>query len=169
MKQYVNLRVFRNFKKVRFYTFQLETDAESETAKFFNKLKKEQNIADDLNRLAQWLVEIGQIHGALLELFRFEEEAHALPPPPRGQRKLGITQVENNDLRLYCIWISESIVILANGGIKKSATVQGTPELMPHFRFAKTLGRQINQLITEGSFQYKDKEILNSENIDFLI
>jgi hypothetical protein len=169
VKQYVNLQVFRDFRKVRFYTFQIEDENESETAKFFNKMKNIQDIEADLNRLAQWIVEIGQNHGALLELFRFEEEAHALPPPPKGQRRVGITQIENNDLRLYCVWISESIVILANGGIKKSATVQGTPELMPHFRLAKTLGRQINQLITEGAFQYKGKEILGSENIDLLI
>lgn len=169
MKQYVNLQVFRDFRKVRFYTFHLDNETVSETAKFFNKMKNINEVSDDLNQLAQWFVEIGQNHGALLELFRFEEEAHALPPPPRGQRKVGITQIDNNDLRLYCVWISESCVILANGGIKKSAKVQGTPELMPHFRFAKTMGRQINQLITEGSFQFTGKDILDIENIDLLI
>ena len=169
MKQYVNLQVFRDLRKVRFYTFQKETADETETALFFNKMKAVNGVADELNRLVQWIIEIGNNHGALLELFRFEDEAHALPPPPKGQRKLGITQIENNDLRLYCVWISESIVILANGGIKKSATVQETPDLLPHFRFAKTMGKQINQLITEKAFQYKGKEILDIDNIDLLI
>ena len=169
MKQYVNLQVFRDFRKVRFYTFQIEDSDKSETDKFFNKLKTDMSVSDDLNRLVQWIVEIGSYHSALIELFRFEEEAHALPPPPKGQRQLGITQIENNDLRLYCIWISESIVILANGGIKKSATTQGTPELIPHFRFAKTMGKQINQLISEGNFNFQGKEILDIDNIDLLI
>ena len=166
MKQYVNLRVFRDFRKVRFYTFHIEDCEQSEATLFFNKMKSNSEVADDLNKLAQWIVEIGNNHGALLELFRFEEEAHALPPPPRGQRKVGITQIENNDLRLYCVWISESIVILANGGIKKSATVQGTPDLMPHFRFAKTMGKQINQLISQKEFNHRGKEILNIDNLD---
>ena len=99
MKQYVNLQVFRDFRKVRFYTFQIENSDKSETDKFFTKLKTDMSVSDDLNRLVQWIVEIGSHHSALIELFRFEEEAHALPPPPKGQRQLGITQIENNDLR----------------------------------------------------------------------
>jgi hypothetical protein len=169
VKQYVDLQVFRDFKKVRFYTFKLENETESETSKFFNKLKNVEIVSQDLNKLATWIVEIGQNHGALLELFRFEDEAHALPPPPKGQRKVGLSHIENNDLRLYCVWISESIVILANGGLKKSMKVQDSPELMPHFRFAKTMGRQINQLITEGTIKYRGKEILESDNLDLLI
>ena len=161
--------MFRDFRKVRFYAFQIEGSDKSETDKFFTKMKGDISVSDDLNRLVQWIVEIGSNHSALIELFRFEEEAHALPPPPKGQRKVGITQIENNDLRLYCVWISESIVILANGGIKKSATTQGTPDLIPHFRFAKTMGRQINQLITEGIFRFQGKEILDIDNIDLLI
>jgi hypothetical protein len=169
VKQYVNLQEFRDFRKVRFYTFCFEDSDKNETDKFFSKMKTEDLYADDLNRLAQWIVEIGDNHGALIELFRFEEEAHALPPPPIGQRKIGVIHIQNNDLRLYCIWISESIVILANGGIKKSATLQGTPELIPHFRFAKAMGKQINQLLTEGNFRFKGKEILDIESIDILI
>ena len=169
MKQYVTLQVFRDFRKVRFYTFQKEMYDETETTLFFNKMKNEVEVADELNKLTQWIVEIGNNYGALSELFRFEDEAHALPPPPRGQRKVGITQIDHNDLRVYCVWISESIVILANGGIKKSATVQETPELMPHFRFAKAMGKQINQFIAEKSFQYQGKDILDIDNIDLLI
>ncbi len=169
MKQYVNLQVFRDFRKVRFYTFQLENNDTSETMKFFNRMKADDSSVEDLNRLARWIVEIGENHGALLELFRFEEEAHALPPPPIGQRKVGVIHIQNNDLRLYCVWISESIVILANGGIKKSDTVQGTPDLIPHFRFAKAMGRQINQLIREGNFRFYGKNILDIEDIDILI
>ena len=115
MKQYVNLQLFRDFRKVRFYSFQLEDSDKSETEKFFSKMKTESSFSDDLNHLAQWIVEIGDNHGALLELFRFEDEAHALPPPPIG------------------------------------------------------MGRQINQLISEGNFRFQRKEILDIENIDILI
>ena len=49
MKQYVNLQVFRDFRKVRFYTFQKETADETETALFFNKMKAVNGVADELN------------------------------------------------------------------------------------------------------------------------
>ena len=169
MKQYVTLQVFRDYRKVRYYTFQKEDAPESEIQKFFDAMKTDHKVANDLNKLAQWIVEIGQNHGALFELFRFEEEAHALPPPPIGQRKVGITQIENNDLRLYCVWISENIVILANGGLKESATVQGSPYLLPHFRFAKAMGKQINQLISQKEFNHIGKEILDINNLDLTI
>lgn len=169
MKQYVNLRLFRDYRKVRYYTFHIEEQEESETSKFFNKLKPQTEYADELNELANWLFEIGNKYGALPFLFRFEDEAVALPPNPRAQRRVLVEKIEKNNLRLYCIWISEEIVILANGGVKLSAVVQDSIELMPHLRFAKNMGKHINRLITNGEFQFLGKEIFDIDNIDLTI
>jgi disulfide oxidoreductase YuzD len=169
VKQYVNLRLFRDYKKVRYYTFHIEEQEESETLKFFNKLKTQSDYANELNELANWLFEIGNKYGALPFLFRFEDEAVALPPNFQGQRRVFIEKIEKNNLRLYCIWISEEIVILANGGVKLSAVVQDSIELMPHLRFAKAMGKQINRLIVEGNFRFMGKEIFEIDNIDLTI
>ena len=169
MKQYVNLRLFRDYRKVRYYTFQIEDHEESETLKFFSKIKALSEYTDELNELADWLFKIGNNYGALPFLFRFEDEAGALPPNFRSQRRIKIEKIEQNDLRLYCIWISEEIVILANGGIKLSVVAQDSAELMPHLRFVKTMGKQINRLIADGDFRFMGKEIFNIENIDLTI
>jgi hypothetical protein len=169
VKQYVNLQLFRKYKKVCYYTFHVEGHKESETLKFFSKIKALPEYTNELNELADWLFNIGNTYGALPFLFRFEDEAGALPPNFKSQRRIKIEKIEQNDLRLYCIWISEEIVILANGGIKLSLVAQDSAELMPHLRFVKTMGKQINRLIADGDFRFMGKEIFNIENIDLTI
>jgi hypothetical protein len=168
MKQYVTLEVFRTFRKVRYYTFQIEGHEQNETNKFFSKLEYVEAIADDLYRLNRLIITIGERTGAIIDLFRPEDEAVALPPKPhfRVRQILQIREIEHNTLRLYCIWISEEIVILANGGIKTSQKTEDSPDLMPHFRFIKSMGKQINKLIIEDSFTFEGKEIFDLEHID---
>jgi hypothetical protein len=168
MKQYVNLQVFKSFRKVRYYTFQIEGHEQTETDKFFSKLEFAEQIADDLNRLNRLILTIGERTGAVIDLFRPEDEAVALPPKPnfRFSKILQIREIEHNSLRLYCIWISEEIVILANGGVKTSQKTEDSSDLMPHFRFVKSMGKQINKLIIENSFTFEGKEIFGLENID---
>lgn len=168
MKQYVNLQVFKTFRKVCYYTFQIDGHNQNETDKFFSKFEFNEEIGDDLFRLNRLIITIGNQTGAIFELFRPEDQAVALPPKPsfRVNRILQIHEIEHNSLRLYCIWISEEIVILANGGIKKSQKTEDSPDLMPHFRFIKSMGKQINNLISENSFAFEGKEIFDLENID---
>ncbi len=168
MKQYVNIKVFKTFEKVRYYTFQIEDHDQNETDKFFSKLEFVEIITDDLFRLNRIIITIGERTGAIIDLFRPEDEAVALPPKPNFKlnKILQIREIEYNSLRLYCIWISEEIVILANGGIKTSQKTEDSPDLMPHFRFIKSMGKQINKLIIEKSFTFEGKEIFDLDNID---
>jgi hypothetical protein len=82
MKQYVKLQVFKSFRKVRYYTFQIEGHEQNETDKFFSKLEFIEPITDDLNRLNRLILTIGERTGAIMDLFRPEDEAVALPPKP---------------------------------------------------------------------------------------
>lgn len=168
MKQYVTLQVFKTFRKVRYYTFQIEGHKQNETDKFFSKLEFVEVIADDLFRLNRLIITIGERTGAIIDLFRPEDEAVALPPRPhfRLHKILQVREIQHNSLRLYCIWISEEIVILANGGIKESQKTEDSPDLMLHFRFVKSMGKQINKLIAENSFTFEGKDIFDVEDID---
>ena len=142
MKQYVTLKVFKTFKKVRYYTFQIEGDKQNETDKFFSKLEFVEAVADDLFRLNRLIITIGDKTGAISDLFRPEDEAVALPPKPhfRLYDILQVREIEHNSLRLYCIWISEEIVILANGGIKKISKNGRFTRFSTSFSFYKKHG-----------------------------
>ncbi len=162
MKKLVTLQLFKSFSKVNFYTFQFEDDEESETEKFFSKLENKVEIETDLNHLVVWLSLIGKKYGAKLEFFRHEAAAHALPPPMSKMVK----EVIVNGLRLYCIPISEQIVLLANGGIKTAQQVQNAPNVLAHFRFANAMAKQVDQLIREGDFKFTGKNILHLNEIE---
>lgn len=164
MKLYVHLQLFKSFKKVNFYTFKFEDELHTETEKFFNKFENDVFVLNDLNNMVAWLTLIGEKYGAKTPFFRHEAAAHALPPPMSKM----IKEVIVNDLRLYCVWISEEIVILANGGIKQSQKVQDSDDLLPHFRFANIMAKQIDELIRNKEFHFNKKQIQNLSEIELI-
>lgn len=68
-------------------------------------------------------VTIGTKRGALNDFFREEQQAQALPPPLR----IEIEEVDFGrefPLRLYCLRLSHSCLVLFNGGEKTSDSAQ---------------------------------------------
>ena len=122
-------------------------------------------MARDLNLLVAWIQEIGQRRGAKARYFRFENAASALPPPARIMAELGNDYCQ---FRLYCIRLSDEVVILANGGRKVSQTVQNSPELMTHFRFANKIAQQLMVLSQSGDLLLDGKQILEVEGIELI-
>lgn len=143
----------------------MEGREHSETDAFFTRFENELALATDLNLLVAWIQEIGQNRGAKSRYFRFENAAVALPPPARIMAELGNSYCL---FRLYCIRLSDEIVILANGGRKTSQTVDNSPELMTHFRFANKMAQQLIELIQSGELVLEGKQIMNVEMIELL-
>lgn len=162
MKQYVSLRLFKAFKKVNFYTFVIEDHDNSEIDKFFNKVEAMTQLESEVNSLVSWIIEIGENRGAIYDLFRFEEEASALPP----KTKFATQALPVGNLRLYCVWLSETVVVLANGGLKTAQTIQNCPDLWPHFTFAKKMGKQLTKLLGTSELVIEGKEIENINEIE---
>jgi hypothetical protein len=106
-----------------FYTVRvMEPESElSETDKFFNKFRASHTEA--LQMLAEFIdTTIGNEMGALDEFFRFENSAMAMPPSSVSNIRFDF---KGFPLRLYCLKISESLVILFNGGEKTTRNAQG--------------------------------------------
>lgn len=165
MNNFVTIRPFKTFKRVAYYTFVVEGREQSETGAFFSRFEHNSELANDLNLLVAWVQEIGKNRGAKSRYFRFENDATALPPPARIMAELGDRYCR---FRLYCVRLTDEVVILANGGRKTSQTVQDSPELMAHFRFANKMARQLIELIQEGELVVDGKQITNIEAIELL-
>lgn len=164
MNNAVTIEPFKAFAKVTFYTFLVEGQGATETEKFFDSFENDPEVANDLNTLVSWLIEIGERRGARPQLFRFEDAANALPPPTRFLAELGNTNTCR--LRLYCVWLSEGVVVLAGGGVKRSQTVQGSPDLLPRFRFANRMAQQLLKAMQRGDVQCRGNKIIHSEEIE---
>lgn len=106
------LHLFNEAAKCTFYTIQFLSDDESEYEKFFTRFKDDAQFNPDLARIVAILDNIGQ-NGALERFFRYEgkmsDRVVALP-------------VLSSKLRLYCIRLSNGILVLGNGGVKKTRT-----------------------------------------------
>ena len=163
MKKFATIKLFKSFRKVSFYTIQIDEEDKTETDKFFDKYLENKAVTDDLNILVNWIREIGENRGAKSHFFRSENQADALPPPHNILKKLDFGT--NCTIRLYCIRLNEKIVILCNGGIKTAQSVQDCPELLPHFRFANNLARQLLKMLSKKEIEFSDKAITNLEEI----
>lgn len=119
-------------EKVTFYTVKLDGAEFSETDRFFMRMRGIQEMRTPLQELAKLIVEvIGNEHGAHDAFFnRFENRATALPP--KGKIKITELELDYADfpLRLFCLRLSEQVVVLFNGGIKDSATTQGSTDVI---------------------------------------
>lgn len=141
---------FDEAKRCNFYTVRLEDAESSETDRFFEKYENEDNPyntnAYELFRLITH--SIGNVYGAIDDFFdRTEDNAQALPPKPKYRipeiKEIGI----NFPLRLYCLRISDSIVVLFNGGIKNQRTNQESDDIRMRFYDAQQFAKQIIQAL----------------------
>lgn len=108
--------------KCSFYTVRYLDAEYSETERFILKFRDDERLNLSLMELMNFIdIAIGKKYGARDEFFRHERQAQALPPRP-GLRE--VTIVPNFPLRLYCLKLSDSCVVLFNGGEKTSVTSQ---------------------------------------------
>ena len=136
-----------------FYTVKWHEAALSETDKFFNKFRDHSHLNQPLQELAKFLtIVIGDEYGALEDFFRFENQAQALPPA--GRYRVGEMTINygNFPLRLYCLRISDRLIVLFNGAEKTSATAQGGKTSM--------VFTEANQFAKRIANALYDKEIL---------
>ncbi len=120
------LEIFNNEGNAcTFYTVRWENAELSETDKFFVKFRNDVIHKNSLQELAKFLdIQIGEKKGALKEYFRFENAAYALPPAGAYLIEEISISYSHFPLRLYCLRISDSLVILFNGAEKTSNTAQ---------------------------------------------
>lgn len=133
-----------------FYTVRWEGAAESETELFFSRFEKNPRLKPRLQELAQFLYQkIGEEMGAVDAFFRSENAAHALPPSGNHRVQELTINYHRFPLRLYCLRLTRSLVILFNGGEKTASSAQGGMTSMA-FHDANQLAIRIRQALQSG-------------------
>ena len=94
------------------YTIQFLSESDSEFERFYTRFKDDAEYNPDLMRIVALINKIADM-GALERYFR-----------PEGKLKDGVCAlpVLQSKLRLYCLRLSDKILVLGNGGIKKTRT-----------------------------------------------
>lgn len=108
----VELILLNEGNKCTLYSIQFTSEENSEYERFYAKFIQDAKLNQDLLRVVQIVDKIAD-QGAYERLFR-----------PEGKMKDSVVAlpVISSKLRLYCLRLSDGILILGNGGVKESRT-----------------------------------------------
>lgn len=136
--------------KVTYYSVRFVDKEVTEFEAFVQKHAHQADIQDEWADMMIWMQErLGQRSGAKKHFFRHEGKADGLPP---SAQHLDIHYDKN--LRLYCLRISDHVVVLFNGGIKTTQKAQDCPTVKSHFSNAQYLAATITKAMSG-----RDREI----------
>ncbi|MDP1801853.1 MAG: hypothetical protein Q8L81_10905 [Bacteroidota bacterium] len=130
MKRKIVIELIEECDKVNYYAIRFKDETINQFDKFYDKFENDPFYTKDFDVIVTWLNKIGE-DGADAAFFRSE-----------GGSLKGLP-VDTSKLRLYCFRVNECIVVLGNGGHKKSRTYQEDPELHKHVQDLNEAGRQL--------------------------
>ena len=143
-------------KNCTLYTIQFLTENESEFEQFYNKFKDDVELNPDLMRIVGFLGRIADF-GALERFFR--------PEGKMGDHVVALPVVPSK-LRLYCLRLSDKILILGNGGVKKTKTYEEDDELSGYVITLQNFDKLIKEGTANGAIVVTENKIEASETFD---
>ena len=75
--------------------------------------------------------------------------------------------IESGKLRLYCLRMSDQILIVGNGGVKSTRTYNEDPILSGYVLDLQKFEKLINAGIKDGSISVQEKEFIGIEDKSF--
>lgn len=149
---------------VGFYTIQVEGEELSEFEKFDEKSFPDHS--KDVNRIYSILLNMG-VREAKPYYFRDENGAHAIP----GLKLIPTEEIENSPdfgIRLYCIRLTDNLVILLNGDVKTHQNPKQCPSVQSHFELAVKLAKLIDKAKLENTLIWEVDENWIEPSDEFL-
>ncbi|MEY3369172.1 MAG: hypothetical protein RI973_2327 [Bacteroidota bacterium] len=150
MNKFATLVEALRFKKVTFYTVRLDEHETNLFLQFINAHADDGTSREELATIRKWIGKIGSEIGATAPYFRSEAfrggDASALPPPAQFLET-------SCDLRLYCMRVNSSSVVLFGGAVKTAPTAQECNQVRPHFMLANKLTKAIHRAIQAGDIK----------------
>lgn len=155
MQQKYHIELVEEHDAVNFYSVHLEEEELSELERFFEKFPEGCGYDEEIDVIIAWLDKIGE-NGALERYFR---------PEGRYGDGVGVVPIDvGNKLRLYCLRISDKILIFGNGRLKDSDSWQNSKSLAPYVEMLIDTSRFIASRIKDGKIILVDKELVGNLN-----
>lgn len=155
MKQEYSIELLEEYDKVNFYSIKMAGEKLTELEAFFEKFPEGCEYDDDIDVIISWIDQIAE-RGALERYFR---------PEGNYGDGVGVIPVEvGNKLRLYCLRLSDKILVFGNGGVKDSKSWQESETLAPYVKLLIDTSRFISSRINDGTMVLVDKKIMGNIN-----
>ena len=159
VKKKTTVELLKESEKASLYSISFEIDGTTEFEKFVTEFEMNATYNRDYQRIIAALQAILRI-GALERFFRPEggmnDSVQALP-------------IESGKLRLYCLRLSDQIVILGNGGVKNTRTYEENPKLYGYVLDLQRFEKILNECIDKGFVSIEEKELSGIDDITFEI
>lgn len=157
MKRRMTVELLNGSEKASLYSISFEVDGTTEFEKFVVEFETNATYNRDYQRIIAALQAILRI-GALGRFFRpegkFNDSVQALP-------------IESGRLRLYCLRLSDQIVILGNGGVKTTRTYEEDKRLYGYVLDLQKFERILNESIAKGLVSIEERELSGVEDMTF--
>lgn len=127
-----------------------------EYLRFYNRFKDDATYNEDLARIAKFVESIADL-GALERFFR---------PEGKMNDRVCALPVVKSKLRLYCLRLSDSILILGNGGVKKMRTYDEDDELRGFVVTLQNFDKLIKEGVKDGTISITENEIETDKTFD---
>lgn len=132
------------------------SDEQSEFEKFISKFRKDAELNPDFQAIMRFVEQILS-NGALERYFRREgkmsDSVVALP-------------VLKSKLRLYCLRLTDKILILGNGDVKSSRTYEEDDTLQGYVMDLQKFERLLRHEVRSGNVQITEKEIITDKSFE---
>ncbi len=143
------LEIVEQCTNVTIYSILFENEGNNEFIKFITKYANNPSFSRDIQRIVSYIDKIKE-KGALERYFRREGKP--------GQ-KIKAIPVEINKLRLYAIRLTDNILILGNGGHKKTKTYNVDPELNGYVEHLAQLSFILQLKLETGVIKINQNEL----------
>ena len=159
MKKKTTVELVEQSAKVSFYSISFQMDRTTEFERFLAKFEEEAEFNEDYQKILAAL-EIILDKGALERYFR-----------PEGAMKdnLCALPLESGNIRLYCLRISDEILILGNGDRKTTRTYQEDTRLLGYALDLQKFDRLLKDVIEEGIVIIEERTLKYIEDQVYLL
>lgn len=150
------LKIFDDSRSCTLYTIQFLSESQSEFERFYSKFKDDAVLNEDLLRIVTFINKIAD-RGALERYFR-----------PEGKMKDRVVAlpITRSRLRLYCLRLSDKILILGNGGQKTSRTYDDNKELSGYVINLQNFDQLIKEGVKDGTITIEENIISTEKTFD---
>ncbi len=148
------IELFEEHEKVSLYSIRFINEEITEVEKFFRRFEGLEEYNEDLDTILYYIDKIAK-KGALERHFRVAES--------KMRDGVCAIPIETSKLRLYCLRLSDEILILGNGGEKNSRTYNEKPALNNIVTLLSNLDSWIKSRIEQKNLSLCGKEIKGSK------
>lgn len=159
MKKKTTVELIAGSETTSLYSISFEIDGKTEFEKFVEAFEADATYRNDYRRILAALQVVLEV-GALERFFRpegkIEDDLVALP-------------LDSGKLRLYCLRISDQILVIGNGGIKDVKRYEDSRQLLGYVMDLQRFDRLLQAMLESGSIVIEERVLKGVENQVFEI